>query len=73
LSILGKYFSIKFLRTPEFRDLSPVMKGVHMMGTLFFKMNTYVIGFCFMDSAVIASGLAFNGYSADGKALHDRV
>ena len=44
-----------------------------MMGTLFFKMNTYVIGFCFMDSAVIASGLAFNGYSADGKALHDRV
>lgn len=44
-----------------------------MMGTMIFKMNTYVIGFCFMDSAVIASGISFNGYSADGIALHDRV
>lgn len=49
------------------------MKIVHMMGAMLLRMNTYVIGFCFMDCGPIASGLAFNGYDEKGVAKYDRV
>ena len=49
------------------------MKIVNIVGYSSYRYNTYLIGFCFMDSGPIASGLAFNGYSADNVARHDRV
>lgn len=44
-----------------------------MMGVMLLRMNTYIIGFCFMDCTMLASGLAFNGRDEKGNERHDRV
>lgn len=44
-----------------------------MMGVMLLRMNTYIIGFCFMDCTMLASGLAFNGHDDKGVERHDRV
>lgn len=35
-------------------------------------MSTYIVGFCLMDTAMIASGIAYNG-SKEGIECHDRI
>ena len=77
LIVTQSFFSVNFkkqdLLTDDFAQLTLAMKLINIVGYGFYRLNTYIIGFCFMESGPIASGLSFNGYSDSGAARHDRV
>jgi hypothetical protein len=66
-SFLNARFQASFMLTEEFAIYPIHVKMVHFLGNMWGRMATYVIGFCFMDCGVIASGLAYSGVSVETK------
>jgi hypothetical protein len=44
-----------------------------LYGVMLREHAIIMIGFCFMDSGPMVTGLAYNGKDKDGNELHDRV
>jgi lysophospholipid acyltransferase len=71
--VFGLNFKRDYLLTEGFTNESYLMKFVHIAGVSFYRIFTYLAGFNFMESAVVASGLAYNGKDANGNDTFDRV
>lgn len=59
---LSSQFKLSFMTTKEYFDQSLFQKHVSFMGNMLCRISTYIVGFCFMDAGVLASGLAYNGF-----------
>jgi D-alanyl-lipoteichoic acid acyltransferase DltB (MBOAT superfamily) len=69
----GQYFDEKFYMTKEFEQMPFTTKFGFMIAVIFNIMSIYVIGFCFMETGIIASGLSYNGTDEHGNAKHDKI
>jgi len=58
--------------TPEFSQFNMAWKYIYFVGNMWLRMATYIIGFCFMDCGILASGLAYSG-CVDGQHQFDAV
>jgi hypothetical protein len=60
--------------TDEFANLSFFQKHVIIFGNYWYRLSTYIVGFCFMDTGPLASGLAFSGYDEKtGKPMFNKA
>jgi len=71
-SVLAAHFKHSFMLTDEFAQFNIGWKMIYFLGNMWLRMATYVIGFCFMDCGILASGLAYSG-AKDGEDHFDAV
>jgi hypothetical protein len=68
-SIFGDYFYPEYLLTDEFAQQGFLYKVLYSVCTLKLKIYTYFTAFMLMETVSIASGLAFDGYDENSKAI----
>ena len=73
-ALIGPHYGKEFILTQEFNSYSLVYKHFYVYMHVRVATFTYFVAFLFMDSASIASGLAFNGYDPETKQpLFNRI
>jgi hypothetical protein len=73
-AFLSQYFSLPFLISKDFAESGFLYQMFHLYGSLKLEMQTFLVGFCLMETGPVMCGLSYNGVDEVSKIeKHDRV